>query len=64
MSDAETTGGRCPACGTATVPCYRPFCSRRCADLDLYNWLGGHYRVPTAERPDGPDGGAADDDEG
>lgn len=27
------------------VPEYRPFCSRRCADVDLARWLGGVYRV-------------------
>jgi uncharacterized protein len=26
----------------------RPFCSKRCADVDLYRWLGGVYVIPTA----------------
>jgi endogenous inhibitor of DNA gyrase (YacG/DUF329 family) len=25
---------------------YRPFCSRRCADVDLAHWLRGSYRIP------------------
>ncbi len=25
---------------------FRPFCSRRCADVDLARWLGGAYRIP------------------
>ncbi|PYE82489.1 DNA gyrase inhibitor YacG [Pseudoroseicyclus aestuarii] len=63
----------CPLCGNETVPAYRPFCSKRCADLDLGKWLGGGYAIPSAS--DDPDaleealdealreGAAADDDE-
>ena len=47
-------GSTCPICGTATDPSYRPFCSRRCADVDLARWLNGTYAVP---------GGQADADE-
>jgi len=36
----------CPICGKDTVQAYRPFCSRRCADLDLARWLGGGYAIP------------------
>jgi endogenous inhibitor of DNA gyrase (YacG/DUF329 family) len=25
---------------------YRPFCSKRCADIDLHRWLGGVYAIP------------------
>ncbi len=25
---------------------YRPFCSKRCADVDLHRWLGGVYAIP------------------
>lgn len=39
----------CPICDRATDANYRPFCSRRCADLDLSNWLTGRYRVPSDE---------------
>jgi uncharacterized protein len=45
----------CPICGKPTVPATRPFCSRRCADVDLARWLGGTYRVPTEQGPDDPD---------
>lgn len=37
----------CPICGRAGAAAYRPFCSRRCADIDLAKWLGGGYRVPS-----------------
>ncbi|MHA1565162.1 MAG: DNA gyrase inhibitor YacG [Alphaproteobacteria bacterium] len=48
--------GRCPICTKAAVAKYRPFCSRRCADLDLHQWLGGHYRVQTEETQDSVNG--------
>lgn len=37
---------RCPICGKSAVPDYRPFCSRRCADVDLAHWLRGDYAIP------------------
>jgi endogenous inhibitor of DNA gyrase (YacG/DUF329 family) len=40
----------CPICGTPVVPQYQPFCSARCADVDLHRWLGGVYRVETDEK--------------
>ncbi|RBI87485.1 DNA gyrase inhibitor YacG [Rhodosalinus halophilus] len=36
----------CPICKKPTDPKYRPFCSRRCADVDLARWLGGGYAFP------------------
>jgi endogenous inhibitor of DNA gyrase (YacG/DUF329 family) len=39
-------------CGDVPHARYRPFCSRRCADVDLHRWLGGVYRMPTQEVPD------------
>ena len=42
----------CPICGRAAVKAHRPFCSARCADADLGNWISGRYRVPTDEEPD------------
>lgn len=40
---------RCPICNKPSEAAYRPFCSRRCADVDLHRWLGGQYRIPTEE---------------
>lgn len=48
----KAKGGGCALCGKAVSPDYRPFCSKRCADLDLHRWLSGSYRVPTEEQPD------------
>jgi endogenous inhibitor of DNA gyrase (YacG/DUF329 family) len=39
----------CPVCTRPADPKYRPFCSRRCADVDLGRWLTGGYRVETEE---------------
>lgn len=44
---------RCPICKIKEpVETYRPFCSKRCADVDLSKWLGGAYAIPSAEPPD------------
>jgi endogenous inhibitor of DNA gyrase (YacG/DUF329 family) len=34
------------------VPQFRPFCSKRCADVDLNRWLSGVYTVPVTEDTD------------
>jgi hypothetical protein len=39
----------CPICKRPSVQEYHPFCSQRCADVDLERWLGGHYAIPAAE---------------
>ncbi|MGG7643634.1 DNA gyrase inhibitor YacG [Rhodovulum sp. YNF3179] len=41
----------CPICHKDTDPKYRPFCSKRCADVDLGKWLTGSYAVP-ADTPE------------
>ena len=40
---------KCPICKEKTVDAYRPFCSARCADLDLGRWLNGSYAVPAED---------------
>ena len=42
----------CPICSKDTDPKYRPFCSRRCADVDLGRWLNGSYAVPSQDEDD------------
>jgi endogenous inhibitor of DNA gyrase (YacG/DUF329 family) len=37
---------QCPICGKPTLERYKPFCSKRCADVDLHRWLSGAYVVP------------------
>ncbi|CAA7622754.1 DNA gyrase inhibitor YacG [Magnetospirillum sp. UT-4] len=55
------TNKPCPVCGKPADAKFRPFCSRRCADVDLHRWLGGAYRVETDEA--GETGGNAGDDD-
>ena len=43
---------KCPICGKPPEAAYRPFCSKRCADVDLHRWLAGVYRVETNEAPE------------
>jgi uncharacterized protein len=49
-SDRKT----CAICGKPRDPRYDPFCSKRCADVDLARWMNGVYVIP---------GGVVDDDE-
>jgi len=52
----------CPICGKLPVPQHRPFCSKRCADIDLNRWLKGVYAVPVTETTD-EDGDTVQDGE-
>jgi len=40
---------KCPICSKPAVEDYRPFCSKRCADIDLGRWLNEDYRIPAEE---------------
>lgn len=42
----------CPICDGKTNVDYRPFCSKRCADIDLGKWLNGAYAVPSQDPED------------
>jgi endogenous inhibitor of DNA gyrase (YacG/DUF329 family) len=46
---------KCAICGKPQDPKFRPFCSKRCADVDLNRWLSGGYAIPAVEE-DEPDG--------
>jgi endogenous inhibitor of DNA gyrase (YacG/DUF329 family) len=48
---AVRTEAACPVCGKPAEEKYRPFCSKRCADIDLGRWLKESYRVPSDESP-------------
>lgn len=50
----------CPICARETDTKYRPFCSRRCADVDLGHWLTGAYAIPATEED--PDASVPEDD--
>ena len=61
MSDQPTPTKPCPICGKPADRRARPFCSRRCADVDLHRWLSGRYTVPGTEDPDALGDDQADD---
>ena len=42
----------CPICSKPVEPAFKPFCSKRCADIDLNRWLSGVYAVPAKEDED------------
>jgi uncharacterized protein len=54
MTDEHSagSGGQNPICAICGLrpqsEQYRPFCSKRCADVDLHRWLGGVYAIPAA----------------
>lgn len=39
----------CPICGKPMSGSYRPFCSKRCADVDLNRWLSDSYALPAQD---------------
>jgi endogenous inhibitor of DNA gyrase (YacG/DUF329 family) len=54
----------CPICGKPSVAAFRPFCSQRCADVDLNRWLGGVYAAPMAAGDEDEADRPAEDSEG
>ena len=57
---------KCPICGKPAVEAFKPFCSKRCADVDLNRWLTGSYVITARDdEPSGDDDNPAsgDDDE-
>ena len=45
MAGRTRSGGKCPICGKSRAAAFRPFCSKRCADIDLSRWLSEAYVV-------------------
>lgn len=58
----KTTAQSCPICGKATDVAFKPFCSKRCADIDLNRWLTGVYAVPVKDDEDEDGTRSADGD--
>ncbi len=48
MAEGASAKSSCPICGRPAAKEFRPFCSRRCAEVDLGRWLTGQYRIPAA----------------
>jgi len=57
------TAPACPVCGKPAEADYRPFCSRRCADVDLQRWLSGRYAIPAKEGDEEDDNPTAANDD-
>ncbi|MBF9232140.1 DNA gyrase inhibitor YacG [Microvirga alba] len=53
----QASAGKCPVCGKPMQVEYRPFCSKRCADVDLNRWLTGGYAIPAVEDDEDRDEG-------
>jgi hypothetical protein len=64
MREPDAAGEKpCPICGKPADQRRRPFCSARCADVDLNRWLSGVYAVPGTEDADEDEKPAAAHDE-
>lgn len=50
----RVTAAKCVRCSQPVQARTRPFCSQRCADIDLGSWFGERYRVATEETPADP----------
>jgi uncharacterized protein len=50
--DRKNSAARCPLCGKPVDQAFKPFCSKRCADIDLNRWLSGVYAVPVKDEED------------
>ena len=48
---------RCPICKRPEDATFRPFCCKRCADVDLQRWFTGAYAIPVVENGDPDDDG-------
>jgi len=65
MTDTErsaTGAAACPICGKPRDEAFKPFCSKRCADIDLNRWLSGVYAVPVKDDEDEDGERPADND--
>ncbi|HEY2444769.1 MAG TPA: DNA gyrase inhibitor YacG [Rhizomicrobium sp.] len=52
MSPHKSEVRRCPICGRPRIETFKPFCSKKCADIDLGRWLEGRYAIPAEEADD------------
>jgi len=52
-SRSESPDLKCPTCGKKRAEDFKPFCSKRCAEVDLSRWLKGGYAIPGREADEG-----------
>ena len=62
-SERSPTGKPCAVCGKPALARYKPFCSSRCADIDLGRWLKGSYVIPGAPVDEAQSTGRRDEDD-
>ena len=55
---------RCPVCGKPADRVLHPFCSKRCANIDLNQWLSGGYAIPGRPAEEADDNPSGKDDDG
>jgi endogenous inhibitor of DNA gyrase (YacG/DUF329 family) len=55
MKPPANASARCAICARPVEPAYKPFCSKRCADVDLGRWLTGSYVIPGEAAGEGDD---------
>jgi uncharacterized protein len=48
-NDNTAKAPACAICGKPQLERFKPFCSKRCADVDLNRWLTGSYAIPVSE---------------
>ena len=51
MTETVILNTKCPVCGKPATMEYKPFCSKKCADIDFNRWFKGSYVVHTNETP-------------
>lgn len=51
MKPSKPDKPACPVCGKPQETAWRPFCCKRCADVDLAHWLREDYAIPADDRP-------------
>jgi hypothetical protein len=59
----DTKAKACALCGKPQDARFKPFCSKRCADVDLGRWLKGSYAIPAGPADEGEDPGKLPDSE-
>jgi uncharacterized protein len=52
VSEEVRKVGGCVICGKPKEERYKPFCSKRCADVDLNRWFSGGYAIPATQEDD------------
>ena len=54
----STASRGCAICDKPQVDKFKPFCSARCADIDLHRWMKGSYAIPGRPSDEDEEGAA------